>query len=270
MSNSVGRITLVILASIIGVSTITVGSAAEATDSGMGVVRPLTLVEIAIPKAPCYETAGSYPQIVANSQNLDKVSARISAKYLDDERRFIALGMQNQRQTKSQCPGLYDVWNKPSFGEVNNKRVTLPSTFQSASSRVVSVMSPINAAVPSGAATGGYFVSITVNVVSNSVVALPQLFAHPRPAYALLKKEVVRGCVKEYGSYFCTGASQELAPVSTSFRNFSLSGNGLVIGSDGETIAPFSVETIISYASIEPYLSPLGQWLITGVTAPRK
>jgi hypothetical protein len=136
---------------------------------------------------------------------------------------------------------------------------------------VVSVISPIEASPPSGTTGGGYFLSVTIEVRTGAVVQLKQLFSKPSQALFVMAKSVKREALTEYGqSSFCYGnpGLGDLKSDRRSISNFALASNGLVVGSPGETICPWSVETVVPYSSVRPYLSPLGKWLVFGIRSP--
>jgi hypothetical protein len=266
------QVVLVVLASIPGVIP-AVGSTSDAQSMhslAVNHVQPLKVSEVEIPKARCYTSKGSYPQIVGIDSGAAKVNIRISTLFLKNERQDDALGLKGRAEGEPYaCPGIYYIENGPEMEEINNRQIRGPGTYISASTRVVSLISPIEAAPPDGTTGGGYFLSITVNVQTNTVVHLNQLFTKSRSAFTTIKQYVEREAFRSLGKSFCYGgAPQSIKPRSNSFSNYSLSSQGLVIGMSGETICPWFVETVIPYASLTPDLSHLGKWLIEGVRVP--
>ena len=245
------------------------GTVADAAGAQSPKVEALSLVQTMIPNEPCYQTSGSYPQLDEHCVVANEVNESIAKVFRNDERKWIAWGMSFKRRVDSKCPGEYEILNRPTTTFLDNKHQEFPSTYESASSRVISVLSTIQTSAPSGAGIGGHFVSITIDPSNSQTVELKQLFAKSSRAYAFIQELVIKRCVELRGSDDCSGAAQILPPKSSSFRYFALTTKGLAVGINGEVVSSWAWETTVPYSSLRPYLSTFGKWLVAGVRFPR-
>jgi hypothetical protein len=219
----------------------------------------LSVVAIATPNAPPSCThwhlsiGGVYPNISGNSPLAARLNRTLDRKATLDEKALLGRG----------CP-----------------RVDVPSAYfrtfvdphqLSASDVVVSVLMHADS-VPPGATFSYDWASVTIDVSTNRLVSLPELFQHPGLGLSTVGNSIRRdieqrsACVRRFPN------ARGFQPRESNFRYFALTPAGLLIGLSAGAVGPrvcgwFSAA--IPYSVLRKELSPEGARLIAGVRKPR-
>jgi hypothetical protein len=225
----------------------------------------LSVSQVPIPPLPVanYLSKGTYPSVSARGKPLTAVDASLRNAVLEFERQYAASARRNVHH----CCGRGDFWL---FSDQESL---------SASTVVVSALIPTLQLYPGGN-DGEEWFSATVQVPSGQSVNISDLFANQSRGLGVLAKVVkqrvlaTNSCVRTsvddptVGRFMAAGFN----PTSSNYRYFALSTSGLVIGFVNSQVAYPTcgrISATVPYRTLQPYLSKLGQRLVSGVRHPR-
>jgi len=237
-------------------------------------VSALVVRQVATPplRVPHHQTRGTYPQVSNGKLNLKTVNAALRNAVLDEQREYARFA----RKALSRTP-------KVILRKYHGVFETTPQRWLiSSSSVLVSALIPVRENLPGGTATGTW-VSVTVQVPSGDPVRVEDLFAEPTRGLEMLARVIrkkflsTNSCVRqsfenaipEVHAYYAKG----FAPTASNYQHFALTTNGIVVGFPMEQVAGpvcYRVAATAPYVALRPYLSELGQKLITGVRQPQR
>jgi hypothetical protein len=204
-----------------------------------------------------YETSGFYPKFDPRDLNLRRVNSALTRTILADQRAFLPEARRQRQWLNSGHPRPGDPYRTGSH------RTTVYPELTSASTLVVSTLLQIDRSAFVGQPGSHGWLSLTFQVPSGRRVSVEQLFRddHGLRVFGNAWRESLdpqrKSCVD--GGFF-----GKYSPTSTFFRNFALTPTGLAaaVVTSG---ACGSWWSIVPYARLRPYLSPLGARLIAGV-----
>jgi hypothetical protein len=252
------------------------GSSAGTHGGGPATSRssPLVVVEARTPplRVPNYRTSGTYPQVSGGQVGLKAVNAALRNALLSAQRRYAAF---LRREYMSSVPQLF----RPGYRYSGTYRTSPKLSLISASTVVVSALVPVREVLPGG--TGGdTWLSVTVRVPSGAPVGLRGLFSQPAQGLHSLASAVRRTVLAKNS---CVRASNRgpgrainargFAPTPKNYRFFALTARGFAVGFPIDQVGASScggVQTTVPYSVVRPYLSKLGQRLVSGVRRPRR
>jgi hypothetical protein len=237
-------------------------------------VSPLAVVKArTLPlRLPNYRTSGTYPQVSGGQVDLKAVNAALRGAVLSAQRRYAAFV---RREYMSSMPQLFRRGYRYSGTYTTSPRLRLIS----ASTVVVSALIPVREVLPGG--TGGdTWLSVTVQVPSGAPVGLRGLFSQPDRGLRALASAVRRTVL---ATNSCVRASNRgpgrvinargFAPTPTNYRYFALTAQGFAVGFPIDQVGASScgsVHATVPYRVVRPFLSNLGQRLVSGVRRPRR
>jgi hypothetical protein len=204
-----------------------------------------------------YETSGFYPQVEAGDMNLQSVNSALTRAILADQRAFLPEARREREWLNRNHPRPGDFYRTGSY------RTMLYSELTSASTVVVSTLLQVDRSAFVGQPGSHGWLSVTYQAPSGRRVSIEQLFrdADGLRVFGNAWRQSLdlprRDCID--GGYF-----GKYSPTKTFFRNFALTPTGLAaaVYTSG---ACGSWWSIVPYARLRPYLSPLGARLIGGV-----
>jgi hypothetical protein len=207
-----------------------------------------------------FVTSGTYPQ-VSGVANLDRINNALRDLVVKDQQADQSKFLNYGPPHPGDGPGTYAT--NPEKGSI------------SASSAIVSVLIPTTGIYPGGN-DGDSWVSATLLVPSATAVSLDELFATPSVGMAALANAArtqilsTSACVQQdYNSDDFGGPKQldqGISPTAANYHDFALSPLGLVIGFDQGQLAIEACDsqtTTIAWSQLTPFLSKLGQQVVT-------
>lgn len=267
MNRVVSVLLLALGATACGSSSPATGPARSASPSG---VTALGVTEVAVPPLPVpgYKTEGTFPRVVGTGVSLAAVNTGLGNALQRDQQRYAPLARQDEAINSDSLdpsdPGIYAM--RPD------------RTLMSASTVVISVLVNDTELFPGGTDSNGWF-GVTLQVPSGVPVTVDQIFAGHAGLTALAaaaKASVLmaNSCVKAGVDDPTVGAlnAAGFEPTAENYSAYALVPGGVAVGfSDGQVGAPVcgSPQVVVSYATVEPYLSTLGKKLVAGVRAPQ-
>src|SRR5581483_10763381 len=235
------------------------GSAAQELTAGSKPVRPLKVILVNAPrfKVPGYDTRGSYLQVRSQTIGLKTVNLALRESILNDQSAYAPFATTVRKKLEGPngpgnlTRGLYQIHVVPSL--------------VSASTRVVSALLPRIRRAYRNEKGGEGWVSVTVRVPSGKPVTIGELFTKPaglRFCGARWRETLRRRRTT------CPDTYPEVYGTSTrNYRHFALAPKGLAVGV-GEAGACGAWSALVPYRELRPYLSKLGQVLVSGVRQP--
>jgi hypothetical protein len=229
---------------------------------GLGVVptkaSALTVYEAPTPRfqVPRYDTSGTYPQVRRDDVDLRAVNAALRRVVLEDQQRYAPSARALAKVAGEHAVGVY--------------QTSVDRRLLSASTVVVSALMPATELNPGGTEGDGW-VAGTIRVPSRAAVRLTDLFARPAQALPVLAREWKAQFRRTTPRrWVCvTQLPSLLLPSASNYRNFALIPRGLAVGIHGHASCA-GLQATVPYARLRPYLSKLGERLITGVRPAQK
>jgi hypothetical protein len=223
--------------------------------------HPLSLVAARTPRfIRGYDTSGHFPN-VAGAPNLGKTNAALRQAILDDQDGYAKsarVAVKSSRDGGNPWNGIYQTW--------------VSRNLTSASTAVVSTLIPAEELYPGGTEGSGW-ISATVDVRTGKLVPLRAIVVHPSEALPAIAQAWTAAFIRQAPN--CNRECRQwLASIRPgypatfgNYQHFALLPSGLAIGIHQFGPGPRMV-AIVPYQVIRPYLTPLAQKLIAGVTRP--
>jgi hypothetical protein len=134
-------------------------------------------------------------------------------------------------------------------------------------------MFPVRALYPGGN-DGDRWLSLTVEVPTNRLVEVGDLFSKPATGLAKL---AAAARARVLATNPCVAGDRKLLaegtrPTAENFTHFALTPNGLAVGFQLGQVGASAcgrIEATVPYATLRPSLNALGQRLVAGVRTPR-
>lgn len=215
---------------------------------------------------PYIRIRGAYPRVsgAAAPTAIRAVNARLRELVVADERGFRAAAVTNTSlplKARMSNPGLYET--------------AIDSKLVSASTAVVSVLLPVTVSQPLGA-TLEYWLSLTLRLPTGTSVHLEDMLANRSSGFRAIaraaREELIatNSCVREDERDSAKRAiyRQGWLPLAKNFQTFALVTQGIRIGflmGDVAGIPCGSMEALVPYQTILPYMNEFGRRLVSGV-----